>query len=257
MKNFTVLLLLLAVACTASKKTPPMANDPSSLYNVKWQLSSLNGAATPGTKAFLLFFKGTENRVTGNTSCNNLNSTVTLSGNAGIQFGAGATTRMACMGDNVEQPFLDMLKQADGWQVSGNKLSLMQGSKTLAVFDGSDASADLSRILNGKWELTYVTGPRIAFEGLYTEKIPSIEFKVDEKQVGGNNSCNGYGGSFTLDGDKLAFGPMRSTMMACPGTGEETYMKALEKVNRYQIENGNVLVLLADEVPMLKFKRGS
>lgn len=109
--------------------------------------------------------------------------------------------------------------------------------------------------LSGNWELTYITGPRIAFDGLFPNKKPVIRFDTEKMEVGGNNSCNSFGGSFSLDGQKISFGNLHSTLMACPGNGEGTFMKALKEVNTYALEGNEVLVLLRNDLPFMKFKR--
>lgn len=43
----------------------------------------------------------------------------------------------------------------------------------------------------------------------------SIKFAADGK-VSGNLGCNGFGGDYEQDGTRLVFGPLMSTLMACP-----------------------------------------
>ncbi len=38
-------------------------------------------------------------------------------------------------------------------------------------------------------------------------------------QVSGNMGCNSFSGDFELKGDKIEFGPLMSTLMACEGPG--------------------------------------
>ena len=42
--------------------------------------------------------------------------------------------------------------------------------------------------LQGNWELNYISGKKIAFEGLYPDKRPQITFDVVKNQVNGNTS---------------------------------------------------------------------
>ncbi|MEZ4898855.1 MAG: META domain-containing protein [Saprospiraceae bacterium] len=104
------------------------------------------------------------------------------------------------------------------------------------------------------WELEYITGLRIAFEGLYPDKKPKIRFNKETHRVEGNNSCNGYAAEYKLKGDRIAFGePGPTTMMYC-GEGEQQFLMTIKKVNRYQIDADGKLNLLLDNVPMLRFK---
>jgi heat shock protein HslJ len=50
--------------------------------------------------------------------------------------------------------------------------------------------------------------------------VPTISF--EEGQAGGSGSCNSYGGSYTVEGERLQFGEMAWTEMAC---GEEGVME--------------------------------
>lgn len=105
------------------------------------------------------------------------------------------------------------------------------------------------------WELEYISGPRIAFEGLYPDKKPYIQFKEAGSQFSGNTSCNGYSGKYTKDSDKIKFGDAMKTMIFCEGGGEETYLKMLGKVNKMAFDSDGKLLLLLDDVPMMRFKK--
>ena len=104
------------------------------------------------------------------------------------------------------------------------------------------------------WELEYISGPRIAFEGLYPEKKPYIMFKEVGSQFSGNTSCNGYSGKYTKKENHLQFGDVIKTMAFCEGGGEETFLKMLGKVNRFAFDSEGKLLLLADDIPMMRFK---
>jgi heat shock protein HslJ len=112
--------------------------------------------------------------------------------------------------------------------------------------------------LEGTWELNYITGPRIAFDGLYPDKKPIIIFDLKENKVGGNNSCNQYFGTLKVDGNKINFkdAKMGMTMMACPGEGENVYMKTLEKIDSYAIsDDGKTLNFLMGDIAMMRFEK--
>lgn len=90
--------------------------------------------------------------------------------------------------------------------------------------------------LEGTWELNYVTGPRIAFEGLYPNKWLTITLDLKENSASGSNSCNRYCGKLNADGNKISFKePMAVAKMVCPGEGENSYMSTLQKIDSYSI----------------------
>ncbi|MBW4362528.1 META domain-containing protein [Flavobacterium taihuense] len=113
-----------------------------------------------------------------------------------------------------------------------------------------------SASLEGTWELNYITGPRITFDGLYPNKKPTITFNTKENKVTGNNSCNQYFGALLLDNDKINFKDAKigMTMMACEGNGDTVYMDTLNKIERYTIsDDGKALNFLIGNVVMMRF----
>jgi len=112
-------------------------------------------------------------------------------------------------------------------------------------------------LFNTTWELEYLSGPRIAFDGLYPDKRPKITFNKTTNRVEGNNSCNGYSADYTLNGDGISFGePGPTTMMYC-GEGETFFLNTIKKVNKYKIDDDGKLNLMIDDVPMMRFKKSA
>ena len=110
--------------------------------------------------------------------------------------------------------------------------------------------------LNGTWELNYISGPRIAFEGLYPEKKPSITFDVSGNMVSGSTSCNNFNGKLNVTGKKINFkDPMAMTRMLCPGEGENTFMETLKKVDSWSVTDRNTLNLIMGDIAMMRFTR--
>lgn len=106
------------------------------------------------------------------------------------------------------------------------------------------------------WELEYISGPRIAFEGLFPNKKPQISFDKESGKVSGTDSCNGYSADFELEGSSISFGePGPTTMMFCGGS-ERQFLEMMKKVDGFSIEGGK-LNLLMGEVPMMRFKKTS
>jgi heat shock protein HslJ len=106
------------------------------------------------------------------------------------------------------------------------------------------------------WQLEYISGPRIAFEGLFPEKKPEITFIKADNTVNGNSSCNGFSTSFELNGKTIKIEtPKAMTMRYCEGGGEQVFLKTMEKINAYSFDKDNKLNLMIDEVPMMRFKK--
>lgn len=112
--------------------------------------------------------------------------------------------------------------------------------------------------IEGTWELNYITGPKIAFEGLFPEKKPTIAFNLAENRVTGNNSCNQYFGALLIDGTKINFKDAKigMTMMACNGNRDSLYMETLKKIESYTItDDGKTLNFLLGNIVMMRFSR--
>lgn len=118
----------------------------------------------------------------------------------------------------------------------------------------STASAQPEKLLNGAWQLNYISGPKIAFEGLFPHKKPLLVFNFPKQEANGNGGCNGYSVPVKVEGSNISFGDALSTMMACEGNGEPLYFKTLKTVTEYRIEN-NTLVLFMNDVPVLRFSK--
>jgi heat shock protein HslJ len=111
-------------------------------------------------------------------------------------------------------------------------------------------------LYNTTWELEYITGPRIAFDGLYPDKKPFLKFNESSSDVSGNAGCNGYSAPYTLKGNSITFGEQGpTTMMFCEGGGEQTFVGMMKKINAYSIDKDGKLNLMLNEVPMMRFKK--
>lgn len=117
---------------------------------------------------------------------------------------------------------------------------------------GSTKATNSSALYNTEWELNFISGPRIAFNGLYPDKKPQISFDQQSERVSGTSSCNGYQAAYTLEGNRISFGePGPTTMMYC-GEGEGQFLNMMKKIDGYAIEGGQ-LILLKGDVPMMRF----
>jgi heat shock protein HslJ len=128
----------------------------------------------------------------------------------------------------------------------------------LSACDSAKSTSNTTTSIEGTWELNYITGPKIAFEGLYPNKKPTIIFDIKENKVYGNNSCNQYFGTLKVDGNKINFkdAKMGMTMMACPGEGEKVYMNTLEKIDSYSIsDDGKTLNFIMGDIAMMRFEK--
>lgn len=77
------------------------------------------------------------------------------------------------------------------------------------------------------------------------EREPHLLFASDALQVAGSGGCNRIIGSFETEGERLRFGNMAATMMACPeGMDiERRLLNTLAQIERYRVR-GSLLELL-------------
>ena len=64
-------------------------------------------------------------------------------------------------------------------------------------------------------------------------------------QAVGHGSCNRFSGMVEIDRDRLKFGPLMSTKMACIGGASEQesrYLGVLQKAQRYEVQGDTLLI---------------
>ena len=115
------------------------------LINKHWKLVKLNGEkisvnAEKGDIEPFIALQREDNKVYGNTGCNNLMGSFKVESNYGeegeIRFSQIATTRMACRDINYEQDYLKVLENTDNYSIKNDTLSLKTRNKILAKFIG-------------------------------------------------------------------------------------------------------------------------
>lgn len=131
-------------------------------------------------------------------------------------------------------------------------LFMVSCSNLKELSNGSKVSPKLA----GEWELFYITGPRIAFEGLYPNRKPVLNFDLQKATVSGNTSCNSLNGELKAEAEnKISFKKgFAVTKMFCEGTGEHTFLKTLDQVETYAIKD-SVLSLSSNMGVVMKFKK--
>ena len=109
--------------------------------------------------------------------------------------------------------------------------------------------------LNDIWVLTRL-GERTLTAEDFAKGLPVIEFHLADNRVTGNAGCNRLSGSFQARGDKITFGQLATTRMACPNMAiEHEFLSMItDKTLRYAIDGGR-LVLTDDKNITLAFDK--
>lgn len=127
-------VFFLLLACSPGKQS----GGSEMFYMYKWNLAELGAQPVSATNAEnipnLTFYAGQVGRISGYTGCNRLTGTFELGSKNKITFAPVATTRMACIGEQTETPFLQALGSASSYRFDDGKLKLYKGKTLLAVF---------------------------------------------------------------------------------------------------------------------------
>ena len=117
----------------------PNSGQAASLTTKKWMLSGINGNAVNLTKnAPFLNFDANKGTAGGHSGCNSFGGDYEVTGSS-IKFGDMIQTMMACGFEGrmeVERGFLEGLRNADRYEIRGDRLIFYQGDREILVFEG-------------------------------------------------------------------------------------------------------------------------
>jgi heat shock protein HslJ len=83
--------------------------------------------------------------------------------------------------------------------------------------------------------------------GADSTRHPGFTLIAEGRKVQGSAGCNRMTGTYQLDGQKLKFGPLATTRMACLDMQTGTaFLKALEATTRYEVSGSSLTLYGAD-----------
>jgi heat shock protein HslJ len=107
--------------------------------------------------------------------------------------------------------------------------------------------------LNGNWELVIFPASTKTLSEIFTMKRPEIQ--LENGRLTGSTGCNRMNGTYTASGTSLEIGNnLAITKMGCPNYDESIFIEALNKVNRFQVKD-NQLILMQDSVMVMTFAK--
>ncbi len=111
------------------------------LADTQWKLVQLNGLSvviTPPQKPVTLSFSPEGRRIAGSAGCNSYLGTFT-DDKGHLELHPGNMTMMTCAdpAGSRERKFVDMLRSADGYKISGGVLLLTSNGRTVAKFQNN------------------------------------------------------------------------------------------------------------------------
>lgn len=102
-----------------------------------------------------------------------------------------------------------------------------------------------SPLENTNWKLTRVGDKDVVTSE--NQRAAYMELQPADHRVSGSGGCNRINGSYTVEKRTIHFGPIASTMMACPSgmDTEKEFMQALDAARKWKIQ-GKELELYGD-----------
>lgn len=125
------------------------------------------------------------------------------------------------------------------------------------VFASCSTKKELTedKLYASSWELEYMSGPRIAFNGLFPDEKPHLTFDKATKSVSGSDSCNGYSAPFVITDSKLTFGEAGPATLRYCGEGERQFRSMINKINKYSFDADGKLNFMIDDISVMRFKK--
>lgn len=107
---------------------------------------------------------------------------------------------------------------------------------------GSTAKLNpLSALMGKPWVLTSMMGSDLD-TSKFTAGAPTLNF-LEGGNLAGFAGCNNFSGGFSLEGTDIKLDPGAITKKACPGTGEDEFLSALEKVKNLKFEKEKLILM--------------
>jgi putative lipoprotein len=97
---------------------------------------------------------------------------------------------------------------------------------------------------DARWRLSELDGSPV--ETGPEEGIPFLDFDVEALRVSGSGGCNRLTGSFETTGGELRFGPLATTLMACPEPvmhRETAFLATLARTTGFRLDEEGLALL--------------
>lgn len=107
-------------------------------------------------------------------------------------------------------------------------------------------------IFGTEWKLEKIGSSKVKHNE-ENERI-TLLMTMEPENVSGFSGCNRYFGKFSIKKNKLVFKEMAATLMACPQQTmdfESKYLKTLDKVNNFMIENDTLFLKNDDRILLI------
>ena len=122
-------------------------------------------------------------------------------------------------------------------------LFALTASLTLALCacESTASNDNLAQTIEGRVWAAEAIGGKDVVDGT------KVTLKIEGGRVSGKAGCNSYGGPVEINGDRIKFGSLFSTKMACMGGGvmeqEMRYLNLLQGATRGELRSDGALVI--------------
>lgn len=265
----SAVLALTVVSCKTVNSTAPtleQTNDQentiimNNLLKGTWTLSSINKSISEGKTIKELFpnkipflnFDTEKTTVNGTDGCNNIFGKYEVSGPSSIKIGDKlASTLMACEGVS-DYLFMSNLANVTTFEVKGNELILSSDEGYIYKF--TKQSND--KLDGSEWVLDFIQPLDRSLKSLedrFPFTVPTIKFEGNK--VFGNAGCNNFNGALETSNGTLNIDKLAMTRKFCEGVEENLYTSNLQNAKKYKIQDGELTLLSADDLVLLRFKK--
>lgn len=222
-------------------------------YDKKLILSKLNGKDVSLGGAYATINLETQT-IFGNSGCNRFNVSYTTDKKGNISVYSGIGTLMACEQSkmNLEFEFLAAFQnQKFKITENGNTVIFTNLANNNVIEFSIPTQESIWSYINGKdWKLIQLDNVGKDYKGAF------VVFNVADKKINGSTGCNKFFGSFSTNGDEIAFSQVGLTRMMClEADVMETENKILGYLNapnlRFDVADQTLNIYKGDKLVMI------
>ncbi len=220
---------LTAAACTSG------SSEPDTLTG-QWDVAALINdslALAVPVESSSLTATITDTEINGSSGCNSYMGAASIDGSS-VSFGPLAGTLMACAEPEVmdqEQVFVTLLQSVDQWETTSDGVDLKVDGDTVIQLVAVDTN-----LADTTWDVVAVNNQSGGVQSVVDGSAPTLIFD-EESGVTGSTGCNNFFGSYSTDGDTIAFSGIGATEMYCADTADQEMwiLAALDEATAYVV----------------------
>lgn len=230
--------------------------------NGQWAIMEMNGEAISGSDEMAeMTIDVASKRFSSKVSCNIFNGDITLDDvkKDALSLALVGSTRMMCPNMEQEETLQQVLGQVKAFEVE------TAGEETIVVLTDENGKALIKMkyvkaLESGEWsiegEWSIMSVGEKSTTG--TESATTMTFDLENNVVGGNVGCNSISGQLELGDYTMKITNVSKTTAECDPKSmeiEEEISAALDKVENWSVENGEVKLQNGDGVTLITLSR--